>query len=79
MDAGSCVLAYDAPENREVVGDAGMLFSSGEELSRLLQSAVDNPQLVESYRAKGKARAQAHYSWDAIADEYEQLFRELCG
>ena len=79
MGAGNCVLAYDTPENREVLGDAGMLFSSAEELGRLLQASVDNPQIVEGYRAKAQARAQAHYSWDAIADEYEQLFRELCG
>ena len=79
MGAGNCVLAYDTPENREVLGDAGLFFSSGEELSRLLQSALDTPQLVESYRARARARALAHYSWEAIADEYEQLFRELCG
>jgi len=79
MGAGNCVLAYDTPENREVLGDAGMLFSSAEELGRLLQSFVDNPQIVEGYRAKAQARAKERYSWDAIADQYEQLFRELCG
>ncbi len=33
MGAGNCVLAYDTPENREVLGDAGLFFSSAEELS----------------------------------------------
>jgi glycosyltransferase involved in cell wall biosynthesis len=78
MGAGNCVLVYDTPENREVVGDCGLFFSSADELSRLLQSAVDNPSLVEGYREKAQKRARAHYSWDAIADEYESLFRELC-
>jgi glycosyltransferase involved in cell wall biosynthesis len=78
MGAGNCVLVYDTPENREVVGDCGLYFSSGEELSRLLQTVIDDPTLVESYREKAQARARAHYSWDAIADEYESLFRELC-
>ena len=79
MGVGNCVLAYDTPENREVLGDAGMFFSSAEELGHLLQASVDKPQIVEGYRAKAQARAKARYSWDAIADEYEQLFRELCG
>ncbi|HZI51335.1 MAG TPA: glycosyltransferase, partial [Terriglobia bacterium] len=79
MGAGNCVLVFDTPENREVVGDAGLFFSSVTELSRLLQSAVDDPALVEDYRARARARAVANYSWDAIADEYERLFEALCG
>ena len=79
MGVGNCVLVYDTPENREVVGDSGLYFSNTADLSRLLQSAIDDPQLVESCRGKAKARAQARYSWDAITDEYEQLFRDLCG
>ena len=79
MGAGNCVLVYDTPENREVVGDCGLFFSSPAELSRLLQKAVDSPELVEDYRGKARARAQAVYSWDAIAREYEELFRGLCG
>ena len=79
MGAGNCVLVYDTPENREVVGDCGMFFSSSAELSRLLQMAVDDPQLVEDHRVKARARAEALYSWDGIAREYEELFRGLCG
>jgi glycosyltransferase involved in cell wall biosynthesis len=79
MGAGNCVLVYDTPENREVVGDCGLYFSSAEELSQRLQATLDAPALVESYRARAQARAQAHYSWDAIAREYEDLFRRLCG
>jgi len=79
MGAGNCVLVFDTPENREVVGDTGLFFSSSEELSRLLQAAIDNPGLVEDYRVKARARAVANYSWDAIADEYERLLKGLCG
>jgi glycosyltransferase involved in cell wall biosynthesis len=79
MGAGNCVLVFDTPENREVVGDSGLFFSSAEELSRLLQTAVDDPMLVEDYRVKARARAVANYSWDAIADEYERLLEGLCG
>jgi glycosyltransferase involved in cell wall biosynthesis len=79
MGAGNCVLVFDTPENREVVGDSGMFFSSSDELSHLLQTAIDGPELVEHYRAKARARALANYSWDAIADEYERLLEGLCG
>ena len=78
MGAGNCVLVYDTPENREVVGDCGMFYTSGEELTQLLQKVIDDPALVEGYREKAQARARAVYSWDAIADEYESLFRDLC-
>src|SRR5262245_15592045 len=79
MGAGNCVFAYDTPENREVLGDCGLFFSSVEELSGLLQKAVDDPRFVESFRGRARARAQALYSWDAITDQYEELFRTLCG
>lgn len=79
MGAGNCVLVYDTPENREVVGDCGLFFSDSATLTSLLQTAIDSPQLVESYRIKAQSRAQALYSWDAITDEYEELFRKFCG
>jgi glycosyltransferase involved in cell wall biosynthesis len=79
MGAGNCVLVYETPENREVVGDCGLFFSSAEELSGLLQKVVDDPAVVESYRVKAQARARAIYSWDAITDQYEELLRRLCG
>lgn len=78
MGAGNCVLVYDTPENREVVGDCGLFYSSVEELSRHLRAAIADPQLVESFREKARSRIQLLYSWDAITDQYERLFAELC-
>jgi glycosyltransferase involved in cell wall biosynthesis len=77
MGAGNCVIVYDTPENREVVGDCGLFFSTVDELKRHIQTALDNPRLVEGYRERARARAQSRYSWDAITDEYEKLFREV--
>jgi glycosyltransferase involved in cell wall biosynthesis len=79
MGAGNCVLVYDTPENREVVGDCGLFFSSSSELTKLLQTAMDTPRLVDSYRDRARERIQVKYSWDAIAEEYEKLFLELAG
>lgn len=79
MGAGNCVIVYDTPENREVVADCGLFYRSAEELTRLIQHAIDNPALREELGAKARARAQAVYSWDAITDQYEQLFQEMAG
>src|SRR6185436_2565423 len=40
MGAGNCVLVFDTPENREVVGDCGLYFTSNTELTSLLQTAI---------------------------------------
>lgn len=78
MGLGNCVIAYDTPENREVMGDCGLYYSSVEELTAQLQRAIDEPQVAEGFRNKARARIQALYSWDAITDQYEKLFKELC-
>lgn len=78
MGAGNCVLVYDTPENREVVGDCGVYFKSEGELSKRIQLAIDDPGLVESYRENARARILSRYSWDVITDEYERLLGELC-
>jgi glycosyltransferase involved in cell wall biosynthesis len=77
MGAGNCVIVYDTPENREVVGDCGLFFGSAAELADRIQAAIDDPQMAQACGIKARARAQALYSWDAIADQYEKLFSEL--
>ena len=78
MGAGNCVLVYDTAENREVVGDTGLFFSTADELARLMRRTLDEPTLVESLRSKAQARAQRLYSWDAITLQYEDLLAGLC-
>ncbi len=77
MGAGNCVLAKDTPENREVVGDCGLFFESAGSLSSQLQATLRDSAMVERLRAKAQARAKEHYSWDAVTDAYEKLFRDL--
>jgi acetylglutamate kinase len=43
MGAGNCVLAYDTPENREVVGDCGMFFSDVTTLAERMRYTLSNP------------------------------------
>ncbi|NOT48748.1 MAG: glycosyltransferase, partial [Acidobacteria bacterium] len=77
MGYGNCVLALNTPENSEVVGDAALLFSDTEDLSAKLEQVVGDEAVVEKYRAAGQSRVREKYSWDAITDQYEELFRKL--
>jgi glycosyltransferase involved in cell wall biosynthesis len=79
MGVGNCVLVFDTPENREVVGDCGLFFASPETLAEQIRACLADAALVESLRVRAQARAKALYSWDAITDAYEKLFTELIG
>ncbi len=79
MGFGNCILLNDVPEHREVAGDAAILFQAREPDS--LVHAIDSiDEDAERARALGTAaheRAQSLYSWAAVTDAYERLFREL--
>jgi glycosyltransferase involved in cell wall biosynthesis len=77
MGAGNCVLANDTPENHEVLGDCGLFFDSADSLANRIRRTLEDPALVEELRAKALARAKTTYSWDAVADAYEKLFRQM--
>jgi glycosyltransferase involved in cell wall biosynthesis len=80
MAAGNCVLVNDHPPNVETVGDAGIYFrghSGINDLASQLDRLLNDPKLVERYRARALRRAK-RYSWDAVTDEYERLLLEVC-
>jgi glycosyltransferase involved in cell wall biosynthesis len=79
MGFGNCVLVNDVPENREVAGDAALYFEAREPstLTARLEALERDPDLVERLRVRAAARAAAAYSWEAVTDDYEALFRRL--
>ena len=77
MGAGNCVIAKDTPEHREVLDESGLFFDDADSLRRQLELTLSDEPLVRRLRASAQARAKAQYSWDAVADAYEQLFRDL--
>jgi len=80
MAAGNCVLVNDHPPNMETVGDAGIYFrgrAGVEDLAAQLDRLMNDPAVVERYRARAQRRAE-RYSWDAVTDEYERLLVEAC-
>jgi glycosyltransferase involved in cell wall biosynthesis len=77
MAVGNCVLAKDTVENREVVGDCGLFFQDAATLVRQIEATVSGRAPVAELRLKARDRAKARYSWDAVTDAYEKLFRDL--
>jgi glycosyltransferase involved in cell wall biosynthesis len=79
MAAGNLVLAFATPENREVTAGTALLFVDQAELAHALTRVVDTPGSsdLQDLRAAARARAAQTYSWPAIVDQYEALFRHL--
>jgi glycosyltransferase involved in cell wall biosynthesis len=77
MGAGNCVIAKDTPENHEVLGDTGLFFREAEELALQIEITLSDRSLLERLGSAATNRAKAHYSWDAVTDAYEKLFRDL--
>jgi glycosyltransferase involved in cell wall biosynthesis len=79
MGFGNCIVSHDVPENREVLGDAGLFFDARrpDTLGGLLTRLAASPDTVQAYRARAEARAREAYSWDRVTDQYERLFTSL--
>ncbi len=79
MGAGNCVLAKNTPEHVEVLEDSGLYFDTAQDLAGLIRRVLEDPPLAAEYRERARSRAQANYSWEAVTDQYEQLFRRMAG
>ncbi len=80
MAFGNCVVVHDTPENRETIGDAGLIYDGrlgGEGLRPVLKRLLEDPDLVAQYRRKAAARAAQKFSWEAVTDAYEALFYDV--
>ncbi|QZN87372.1 glycosyltransferase [Cellulomonas sp. C5510] len=78
MAAGVPVVASDSGALRDVVGGAGVLVPPGDAtaLARALRGVLDDPEHAARLREAGLRRARA-YTWDAIAEQYEAMYRGL--
>lgn len=79
MAMGNMVLANDTPENREVVGEGGMMyaFNDHEDLAAKMQLVNDDPASRETYNQQAIARIMEKYSWDSVVAQYEVLFNKM--
>ena len=78
MAAGNAVLYLDTRENTETAGDAAMPYEKSEaDLTAKLQSLLDDPTARQHLARRARQRAYQLYRWDAVAEQYEALFRRL--
>ncbi len=78
MGYGNCVLALDVGFNAEVVADAAVLYQKDPgDLAKKMQMLVDDPILVETYRARAPLRIKEAYQWPIVTDDYELLFERV--
>lgn len=79
MASGGAVLAHRSPENVEVGADSVLYFDVHDEndLTRILQKALDDPEALDVFRTRARNRAGNLYSWSAVTDRYEALFRSM--
>jgi glycosyltransferase involved in cell wall biosynthesis len=76
MGRGALVLYLDNPENDEVAGGAGLPFQ--DDLASKIESVLAMPEEErDRWRLRAMERARARYSWDAVTDAYEKLFRSF--
>jgi glycosyltransferase involved in cell wall biosynthesis len=54
-----------------------LFFDDAENLRLQLEVTLADTLLVEKLRSDAQARVKARYSWDAVTDAYENLFREI--
>jgi glycosyltransferase involved in cell wall biosynthesis len=76
MGRGALVLYLNTPENQEVAGDAGIPYE--DDLVQKLQWAVEiSDEERAEWGAKAMERVERLYSWNAVTDSYERIFRKL--
>jgi glycosyltransferase involved in cell wall biosynthesis len=77
MGSGGCVLALDNPENREVGGDSIGYFRlrPQETLSEAVRDLLRDGGRRDLLRQRARKRAAERFSWAAVTDAYERIFR----
>jgi glycosyltransferase involved in cell wall biosynthesis len=77
MGSGNCIISFDVPFNREVLGDCGFYFKDVNELKEKIEYLLKNPEVVERYGKMARERAEKLYRWEKVIDDYENLFFKI--
>ena len=78
MGRGALVLYLQTPENAEVAGDAAVPFEN-DLVEKLRWALALTPEERRSWGQRAMDRVRRLYSWDAVTDQYEALFRQMSG
>jgi glycosyltransferase involved in cell wall biosynthesis len=79
MGRGATITANDEPEHREVLGEAGRYYARNDpaDLARQLTELAADAPLRTRLGEAAATRAAAEFSWAAVTDAYERLFKQL--
>ncbi len=63
-----------------VDGETGFLVKPGdpEALARAVNALLKNTNLARSFGRAGRRRAQTHFSWESVARQVRDVYREVC-
>lgn len=78
---GLPIVTTDIPENREVVGEAALLFPYGDDaaLSACLRRLLEDDAFAAALRDKARARAAEQPGWDEVAELTEEFYLRVLG
>ena len=79
MDSGRAVVAVNKPAYQEIVGVTGRYFASQDsaELASILGDILSDPRQQAAWGKKAHKRAQRHFTWPRIVEEYQTLYAPL--
>jgi glycosyltransferase involved in cell wall biosynthesis len=77
MGAGTAVVAFDVPFNREVAEGDAAYFTSDDDLGALLETYESDVGLATSAGRRLQEAVVARYRWDDVAVRYESLLLSL--
>jgi len=79
MAYGLPVIASDIPENLEAVQNQALTFRNKnvDDLTKKIAQLVENPEAAEEMGRELKKLADTRYNWEAIADQFESVYKEI--
>lgn len=77
MGRGALVLYLNTPENAEVAGGVAIPFEPDTLAAAMRRALAMTIEERIDYGRRAIERVEQRYSWNAVTDAYEQLFREL--
>lgn len=77
MGAGTAVIGFDVPFNREVLDGNGWFFADAADVATQVVAAEADPALTTSRAEIVQEIARTRFRWEDVADEYEALAHRL--
>jgi glycosyltransferase involved in cell wall biosynthesis len=76
LGAGNPVIAHDNKYNRWVAGDAGLYFTTPEDVEKRIDQLLNDTELATELSRNARRRFDSEFTWDHVAGQYEALLRK---